>query len=36
MKATKELTIIAHYNENGRTLQEILNELIKIIIETRR
>lgn len=36
MKTTKELTIIAHYKEEGRTLQEILNEIIRVIIETSR
>lgn len=34
MKATKEVTIIAYYKEEGRTLQEILNEIIRIMVIT--
>lgn len=36
MKDTKDMVVIAHYNENGRTLQEIIDEIIKNIIETSR
>ena len=30
----ENLVVIAHYNENGRTLQEIMEEIIKNIINT--
>ncbi|XEQ91785.1 hypothetical protein SCACP_05930 [Sporomusa carbonis] len=30
----EETVITAYYDENGKTLQEILNELIKTIVKT--
>jgi hypothetical protein len=30
----EKLVVIAHYNENGRTLEEIISEIIKNIINT--
>lgn len=30
----EELVVIAHYNENGKTLQEIIDEIIENIINT--
>lgn len=30
----EKLVITAYYNESGRTLQEIINELIKTVVQT--
>ena len=30
----EEVVVIAHYDENGKTLQEIVDEIIEFIINT--